>query len=185
MPTFIKPGFWEKRQKGYDHWLNLDELITELIPPGVASPFKYDTCTSIIPNLGSNCASASYSIVGGGIGNTASNSYSTIGGGRYNNASGYISTIGGGNNNIASGYSSTIGGGQQNIASGNRSGILGGANNNTNGYTRAMIVGSYITANRADTTFVGQLSIMSIPTSPAGLPSGSIYRIGNAVCIVI
>lgn len=33
MPTFIKPGFWEKAKKGYDHWLNLDELITSLIPP--------------------------------------------------------------------------------------------------------------------------------------------------------
>ena len=31
MPTFIKPGFWEKRQKGYDHWLNLDELITSML----------------------------------------------------------------------------------------------------------------------------------------------------------
>lgn len=30
MPTFIKAGFWEKRQKGYDHWLNLDNLINSL-----------------------------------------------------------------------------------------------------------------------------------------------------------
>lgn len=39
MPTFIKPGFWEKKQKGYDHWLNLDQLITSLSPPagGVTS----------------------------------------------------------------------------------------------------------------------------------------------------
>lgn len=27
MPTFIKTGFWEKAQKGYKGWLNLDELI--------------------------------------------------------------------------------------------------------------------------------------------------------------
>lgn len=32
MPTFIKAGFWEKAKKGYSHWLNLDELITSLIP---------------------------------------------------------------------------------------------------------------------------------------------------------
>jgi len=31
MPTFIKPGFWEKARKGYDHWLNLDNLINSLI----------------------------------------------------------------------------------------------------------------------------------------------------------
>ena len=30
MPTFIKPGFWEKAKKGYDHWLNLDNLINSL-----------------------------------------------------------------------------------------------------------------------------------------------------------
>jgi hypothetical protein len=27
MATFIKTGFWERAQKGYDHWLNLDLLI--------------------------------------------------------------------------------------------------------------------------------------------------------------
>jgi hypothetical protein len=31
MPTFIKPGFWEKTKKGYDHWLDLDLLINNLI----------------------------------------------------------------------------------------------------------------------------------------------------------
>ena len=28
MPTFIKTGFWEKLQKGYKGYLNLDDLIT-------------------------------------------------------------------------------------------------------------------------------------------------------------
>jgi hypothetical protein len=32
MPTFIKPGFWEKTKKGYDHWLNLDQLIDSKLP---------------------------------------------------------------------------------------------------------------------------------------------------------
>jgi hypothetical protein len=31
MPTFIKPGFWEKKQKGYDHWLNLDQFVEKII----------------------------------------------------------------------------------------------------------------------------------------------------------
>ena len=30
MSTFIKPGFWEKAKKGYDHWLNLDQLIESI-----------------------------------------------------------------------------------------------------------------------------------------------------------
>ena len=28
MPTFIKTGFWEKAQKGYKEWLNLDTLVS-------------------------------------------------------------------------------------------------------------------------------------------------------------
>jgi len=31
MPTFIKTGFWEKRKKGFDHWLNIDDIIDENI----------------------------------------------------------------------------------------------------------------------------------------------------------
>jgi len=38
-----------------------------------------------------------------------------------------------------------------------------------------MIVGYRITADRACTTFVNNLSITNIPTSAAGLPSGSVY----------
>jgi hypothetical protein len=64
------------------------------------------------------------------------------------------------------------------------SAILGGENNNTSTFEEAMIIGSNITANRACTTFVNNLSIRNIPTSSAGLPSGSIYRIGSSVCIV-
>lgn len=32
MPTFIKTGFWEKTQKGFDHWLNLDLFIAQAVP---------------------------------------------------------------------------------------------------------------------------------------------------------
>lgn len=39
MATFIKPGFWEKREKAYAHWLNLDQFVknitgTEVGPDG-------------------------------------------------------------------------------------------------------------------------------------------------------
>lgn len=37
MPTFIKPGFWEKAKKGYRDWLNLDDLIAAK-PSGSGTP---------------------------------------------------------------------------------------------------------------------------------------------------
>ena len=47
-----------------------------------------------------------------------------------------------------------------------------------------MIVGSNISANRACTAFVNNLSIMNIPTSAAGLPSGAVYSQGGSLYIV-
>jgi len=44
MPTFIKPGFWEKERKGYNSWLNLDQLIDSRIPVLYAATF-FDTTT--------------------------------------------------------------------------------------------------------------------------------------------
>lgn len=38
MPTFIKPGFWEKAKKGYNQWLNLDDLISQQSVPGPVGP---------------------------------------------------------------------------------------------------------------------------------------------------
>jgi hypothetical protein len=37
-------------------------------------------------------------------------------------------------------------------------------------------VGDSITANRVCTTFVNNLSIMTIPTGSAGLPAGAVWR---------
>jgi hypothetical protein len=100
MPTFIKPGFWDKKPKAYEHWLNLDNLITSLIPSN--SPLRYNAnATGIEPVLGTNNASSAHS------------------------------------------------------------GILGGVSNNTSTFTCAMIIGSNITANRACTTFVNDLTIVS------------------------
>lgn len=39
-----------------------------------------------------------------------------------------------------------------------------------------MIVGNNITANRACTTFVNNLSIMDIPSSAAGLPANAVWK---------
>jgi len=150
-------------------------------------------------------AYGTHSFIGGGQGNTASGNRSTIGGGRYNTASGFYSgilvgrlntasgisstigggafnatsntysTIGGGRQNTSSGCYSTVGGGGCNMASACNSAILGGICNNTSTCNNAMIVGSCITANRQCTTFVNNLSIVNIPTSSAGLPSGAIW----------
>jgi hypothetical protein len=131
-----------------------------------------------------NSASGNYSFVGGGYNNISSNNSSIIGGGRFNQASGAYTTIGGGSGNLASLCGSTVAGGYYNYATGLMSAILGGEYNNINGYSCSMIVGSNLTADRACTTFVNNLSIKNIPTSSAGLPSGSIWRSGSAVCIV-
>jgi hypothetical protein len=48
-----------------------------------------------------------------------------------------------------------------------------------------MIVGSNITADRACATFVNNLSIKNIPTGCAGLPSGSVWRNGCVLNIVV
>ena len=89
-----------------------------------------------------------------------------------------------GSGNTASGVSSFVGGGYWNQASGNNSSILGGGNNNTSMYDHAHIVGTNITADRANTTFVENLSIKTIPTSAAGLPSGSVWNNAGVLNIV-
>jgi hypothetical protein len=47
-----------------------------------------------------------------------------------------------------------------------------------------MIVGDGITANRACATFVNELSIMNIPTSNVGLPTGAVWKNGTILEIV-
>jgi hypothetical protein len=74
------------------------------------------------------------------------------------------------------GQYSFIGGGLQNISSGCFSGVLGGQCNNVALCANTFIVGSCITADRPCATFVNNLSIKTIPTSSAGLPSGAVWR---------
>ena len=144
---------------------------------------------NIIQSPTNECCSFGVTI-GGGIG------HNTIGGTLNANTgdltgaitccnAGKLSTIGGGLRNCATGACSFIGGGIYNTSGGSLSAILGGCGNTTGTCANAMIVGSNITADRVCTTFVNNLSIKNIPTSSVGLPSGSIYRSGNSVCIVI
>jgi hypothetical protein len=61
---------------------------------------------------------------------------------------------------------------------------VGGRFNNTYGCDDVTIAGRSITANRACTTFVNNLSIMDIPTSSAGLPSGAVWSDSGILNIV-
>jgi hypothetical protein len=60
MPTFIKTGYWEKLQKGYKGWLNLDDLIGSSIGIGTTNFIpKY-----VAPNtLGNSNINATSSII--------------------------------------------------------------------------------------------------------------------------
>jgi hypothetical protein len=154
--------------------------------------------------------SSSSSIVGGEV-NTIIDSYNSFLGGGYSN---YISEgdfsvlVGGRQNNIANPNAccSFIGGGCGNLINnqpfasilggkcnqvcsgggGSYGTILGGEFNLINQLDKTFIVGSNITANRQCTTFVNNISIMNIPTSSTGLPSGSVWRnpSTNVLCIV-
>ena len=42
MPTFIKSGYWEKKARSFKGWLNLDDLISDVItttPTTTSLPF--------------------------------------------------------------------------------------------------------------------------------------------------
>lgn len=41
MPTFIKTGYWEKIQKGYKGWLNLDDVISNSIGIGTSGQITF------------------------------------------------------------------------------------------------------------------------------------------------
>lgn len=134
-----------------------------------------------------NCASGGYSTAFGRC-NTALGNYSTISGGYFNTTSGRYAFTGGGYANTTSGYYAFTGGGRLNETSGNYSGILGGCLNTISGvYYETFIVGSNINADRSCATFVNNLSVMNIPTSSAGLPTGAVWKdtaAGNVLKIV-
>lgn len=105
----------------------------------------------------SNCASNYATVVGGGFGNVATGNASIVGGGSQNTASGLYSNIGGGYNNKATGNYSYVGGGFYNSLSGICSAILGGGNN-TLSANNSFIMGSGITTNTPNYTFVNNIS---------------------------
>ena len=132
-----------------------------------------------------NCVNSSGSNILGGCVNTISGGLSSVLGGSFNSANGGWSTVTGGSFNTVATCYAVVNGGCCNIAcsSGCRTAILGGHFNQAT-CTDSFVVGSCITTDRVCTTFVNNLSIKNIPTSAAGLPSGSVWRNANVLTIV-
>lgn len=57
MPTFIKTGYWEKLQKGFKNYLNLDELIQSLSPPSAETDPVVGAITGIPTSNGAGVIS--------------------------------------------------------------------------------------------------------------------------------
>ena len=133
--------------------------------------------------LGTNAqATGQFAMALGGIafGNTTvSGDYSTAIGYGPTASGNYCTAIG--PSSTASGYMSTVMGANS-TASGDYSTVIG--NYSTCAIAESVVIGNAITANRGSTTHVNNLSIMDIPTSASGLPSGAVWRNGTVLNIV-
>jgi hypothetical protein len=106
------------------------------------------------------------SFIGSGEDNITCGLGSTIGGGACNRTNGFRSIVGGGTVNCSCANYSSILGGRLNTVCSVYSSILGGrCNTISSGFTNSNIIGSNITANRACTTFVNDLSVCSFTGS--------------------
>jgi hypothetical protein len=121
-------------------------------------------------------ASGRYSTASGRYA-TASSNYATASG-QYATASGFHSTAFG-YQTTASGYYSFVHG-SFNAASGNYSVAFG--KDTTASHAYAICLGA--DSNRDGAVFVNELSIMSIPTSAAGLPTGAVWSNAGVLNIV-
>ena len=116
------------------------------------------------------------STISGGYGNTVSGYYSTIAGGCNNTISNvYNSSILGGRNNTALGDFTIIGGGYSNTVDNNNSSILAGHNNSVTN-SDAHVIGCGISSTADNTLHINCLHFSSIPTSAAGLASGTVWN---------
>jgi len=105
-----------------------------------------------------NNASCAYSNIVGGVSNCTQQIYAFIGGGNTNTASNSGSVVTGGSYNSASGVYNVIGGGTNNNNCGDYSIIVGGKNNTIYpSASSSVILGSDISANLPNTTYVCNL----------------------------
>jgi hypothetical protein len=110
-----------------------------------------------------------HSVLLGGEGNTTANKNTFVGGGKGNTVDADFGLIVGGSGNIVNGKFSSV---------------LAGENNNIQKHKNAHIIGSNITADSDDTTFVEILSIKNMPKSPKGLKVGTLWSDKGLVRIV-
>jgi len=116
-------------------------------------------CATVGGGLANNACGARSVISGGSNNNIASNAIAAvIAGGRSHTASGNYSTVVGGQCNTASGVYSSITGGFKNTNSGRYSFIAAGSGNDTKGFANTFILGTGLSANQANFTYVNNLS---------------------------
>jgi len=124
-----------------------------------------------------NTASGYGASIAGGTGNVAYGSNATIGAGAYNTASNSSTFIGGGRGNTASGVRSIVVGGFNNTASGDYSFVAGSSANDTRGLSHTFILGTGLSANLANYTYVNNISSQGIVSDATGSSSqwNSVY----------
>jgi hypothetical protein len=109
--------------------------------------------------LNCNIATSTLSTIGGGLGNVHNASiFGFIGGGYKNASTADTTVIGGGSYNVITQIQGVIGGGYYNTVNSIDSSILGGVGNSVvAGYTNIHIIGSNISGNISNYTFVNNL----------------------------
>jgi len=141
--------------------------------------------TGTAPTYGCNSASGAYSNIGGGICNSASGAYSNVSGGSINAAANCYAFVGGGFNNCVSGAGSVVTGGVSNTATSPFSFVAGGSANSTGNYSNSFILGSSLSASRANYTYVNNLSsqgmVNTLSVSTSSLQVGSISATSGGV----
>ena len=117
------------------------------------------TLTSIVGGS-ENTGSGNCGFIGGGVCNYTQNQYQVIGGGHQNNTQGGYDVIAGGACNRVTGPYSFIGGGANNKFFGTSpsSSILGGVNNEAC-HCNVHIIGSELTSDKDDYTFMNNLDV--------------------------
>lgn len=125
---------------------------------------------SVISGGGNNTAQGGSVVIAGGRLNCSCAANSTILGGSSNANFGRSSNIVGGvcNINTSTGICSTIAGGTRNTINSPFSFIAGGSANNTRGFANTFILGTSLSANQANYTYVNNLSSQGIVNANGG-----------------
>jgi hypothetical protein len=98
-----------------------------------------------------------------------------VGGGCINTSSGSFSIVGNGACNTASGTYSVVVGGFKNNANSNCSFIAGGQCNSSNSFANTFILGTNLSANQANFTYVNNLSVQGNIYGTLNAPAPTIY----------